>query len=156
MKNKSRFNIGTGVTSLIMIFVVLCLTTFAILSFAQAKSDYKLSLEAANNISAYYQARNKIVRNISEINELITNIKKSQDKTNFNESIVEEVENLGFSINENGVIICKYEIDEKQSFICELVIIDYDDINSVEVKSSYIKSNGGDYEEKGIELVTFD
>ena len=42
-----------------MIFVVLCLTTFGVLSYVTANADYKLSKKNADAVTAYYQADSK-------------------------------------------------------------------------------------------------
>lgn len=59
MKSKSEFHLSVGTSSILMIFVVLCLTTFGVLSFVTANSDYKLSRKNADAVTAYYQADSK-------------------------------------------------------------------------------------------------
>jgi hypothetical protein len=55
--NKSK-NIGlsVGTSSILVIFVLLCLTTFATLSMVSANADYKLTERAAEAVSDYYAA----------------------------------------------------------------------------------------------------
>lgn len=48
--------IGVGGSSVLAVFVVLCLTTFAVLSLVSAEADLRLSEKAAQAVSAYYQA----------------------------------------------------------------------------------------------------
>ncbi len=59
MKNKSEFHLSVGTSSILMIFVVLCLTTFGVLSFVTANADYKLSRKNADAVFAYYQSDSK-------------------------------------------------------------------------------------------------
>ncbi|MCI8659004.1 MAG: hypothetical protein HFG54_01980 [Lachnospiraceae bacterium] len=51
---KRRANIGSS--SLILIFIVLCLATFGLLSLGNAKGDELLSVRNAAAVKAYYQA----------------------------------------------------------------------------------------------------
>jgi hypothetical protein len=58
-KEKNEFHLTVGTSSILMIFVVLCLTTFGVLSFVTANADYKLSNKNAEAVTAYYQADSK-------------------------------------------------------------------------------------------------
>lgn len=55
---KSNLNTGisVGSSSILVVFVVLCLTTFATLSLASANADYKLTRRTADEAAAYYAA----------------------------------------------------------------------------------------------------
>ena len=74
-KSQGSFHIGTGITSIIMVFVVLCLTVFGVLSFAIASSDYKLSKKSSDNIKAYYDAIRAENSILAQINEVLYNVK---------------------------------------------------------------------------------
>lgn len=53
---KKRGGIHVGVSSLLLIFLVLALVSFAVLSLASASSDLKLSRRYAERTSGYYNA----------------------------------------------------------------------------------------------------
>lgn len=54
---KTSFSfIHMGAPSLLMIFLVLCLFTFALLSLSSAKNNRTLSQQSADRIQTYYQA----------------------------------------------------------------------------------------------------
>ena len=55
-KNIFFLFIHMGAPSLLMIFLVLCLFTFALLSLSSAKNNRTLSQQSADRIQAYYQA----------------------------------------------------------------------------------------------------
>lgn len=59
--------INVGSSSLLMIFVVLCLVSFATLSIASAYADLKLSTKVADHSTAYYDACNQAETRISKI-----------------------------------------------------------------------------------------
>ena len=48
--------VNVGGASIVMIFAVLCLTVFAVLSLISANAEYKLSQKLSNSVSAYYDA----------------------------------------------------------------------------------------------------
>lgn len=48
--------IHIGFSSILMVFTMLCLVTFATLSLITANSDYRLSLKVAEKTTAYYKA----------------------------------------------------------------------------------------------------
>ncbi len=66
MKTKSQ-NINIGSSSILMIFVILCLISFASLSLVSSASDYKLSKNLQEKTSEYYSACNKAEASIASI-----------------------------------------------------------------------------------------
>ena len=58
MRKKKEMSLNVGTSSILFIFVILCLISFAILSLASAMSDYRLSSRVATNTKAYYTACN--------------------------------------------------------------------------------------------------
>ncbi len=57
-KSKHEFTLNAGTSSILFIFVILCLVSFAILSLSSAASDYKLSQRVLTNTESYYNACN--------------------------------------------------------------------------------------------------
>lgn len=147
MNKEKGFHIGTGVTSIIMIFVVLCLTTFAILSYSSANADYRISDESSNYIKKYYQIRNMATREVADINEVICEKYKETDNVS---EILEEVKTLGYTVEDTNIIL-SYDISEKQKY---MVVLNIDTENKrVNVNKNYIKSEGKEYEGQGIQLI---
>lgn len=56
MKQKKDTFINIGFSSIIMVFIMICLVTFATLSVLTAHSDYRLSQKVADKTTAYYAA----------------------------------------------------------------------------------------------------
>ena len=56
MKKKFASGMNIGTSSILVTFVLLCLVTFAALSFVSANSDYTLSKQAAERTTRYYEA----------------------------------------------------------------------------------------------------
>ena len=72
MNNKLRpAGIGTGYLSLMMIFVVLCLTMLAALSFSAAESERKYSVKSAEYTKAYYDADARAKKTLALVAETV-------------------------------------------------------------------------------------
>ena len=64
-KRPISFSIGTS--SILMAFVLLCLVTFAALSYASSSADERLSATLRDRVTAYYQATDKAERWLAEV-----------------------------------------------------------------------------------------
>lgn len=58
MDNKKRTppKLTVGITTIVVVFAVLCLTIFAILSVSTADSEYRLAKKYSESVTAYYIA----------------------------------------------------------------------------------------------------
>lgn len=68
MREKTR-GTGLGSTSLIMIFAVLCLTIFALLTLSTARANQALAEKNAEFSKEYYEADSRAVRIVAQIQE---------------------------------------------------------------------------------------
>lgn len=59
-KSRKEIKLNIGTSSILFIFVILSLVSFAILSLVSAHSDYRLSKSVAQNTTSYYEACNEI------------------------------------------------------------------------------------------------
>ena len=57
MKKQEPFRAGTGASSILMVFVILCLTTLAVLSLLSARADRGTSERTVTQTAAYYEAK---------------------------------------------------------------------------------------------------
>lgn len=68
MKRKSpSFHLGTGSSFILMIFVLLCLVVFAVLSLVSANADWKLGDRLAQRTAAYYEASQRGKERLEEL-----------------------------------------------------------------------------------------
>jgi len=74
-KQQSTF-INIGSSSLLMVFLVLCLTTFAILSLSSAQSDYSFSKKFAEHKTEYYEASSRAEMILGEIDQILAETSK--------------------------------------------------------------------------------
>lgn len=58
MDQKNEFTMHVGLSSILLIFVSLCLISFGVLSLASANADRKLSQKVLDRSTAYYNACN--------------------------------------------------------------------------------------------------
>jgi len=84
-KAKKSHGINTGSISLIMIFTVLCLTVFAILTLVSANAEYKLSVKYSESINEYYI-------NDSSAVEFINMIHKSAGESSDGEDLMRKIQ----------------------------------------------------------------
>lgn len=76
-----RANIGTS--SLILIFIILCLTIFGLLSLSSAGSDWKLARKNAQSIRGYYEADSLAVEFTAMVEETLAEWEKAGDEEAF-------------------------------------------------------------------------
>ena len=112
---KKKFSIGTGVPSILMIFVVLALTTFAVLSFTSARADYKLTEKNCKYIMDYYSADKEAQTIIAEVDCILAGNRGTDAE--LSEAIMSLGKDLIIDTDANGRLLLKYEvaINEKQN-----------------------------------------
>ncbi len=82
MKDKQQpFFVNIGSSSLLVIFLVLCLATFAILSLSSAKSDHTFSERLAAHKQAYYEASERAETIVGEIDRILYETASGIDQT---------------------------------------------------------------------------
>ena len=75
MNHKSKgFGMNVGTSSILLIFVTLCLVSFATLSLVSANADRKLSAKVADRTVAYYNACNKAEESIASIDATLKQV----------------------------------------------------------------------------------
>ncbi len=82
-ENSSGISFGTGIgsSSILVIFVILCLVSFATLSIVSANADYKLSSKVLTRSVAYYEACNQAEAAIANLDKTLQQIyKESADE----------------------------------------------------------------------------
>lgn len=72
MRNKKYPIMNMGIASILTVFVVLCMVTFAVLSYVSAGKDASFAQQFADRNTAYYTASAEANRQIAEIAETLT------------------------------------------------------------------------------------
>jgi len=71
MSGKQEYRMGTGASSILMIFVILSLTTLGVLAFASGRADLALTDRRSTQVQAYYAAAAEAQRIIAGIDEAL-------------------------------------------------------------------------------------
>lgn len=78
-QKKSSAGLNVGSSSILLIFVILCLVSFATLSIISANADSRLTRKVLNRTTAYYDACNKAEEALAGIDLTLTGIYLSSD-----------------------------------------------------------------------------
>ena len=70
-KKKSAFGVNIGSSSLLLIFVVLCLVSFAALSIVSSNADFKLGQKVMDRTERYYEVSNQAQEAIAGVDEAL-------------------------------------------------------------------------------------
>jgi hypothetical protein len=71
MKTKREFSINIGLPSIMLIFVVLCLVSFGVLSLVSANADRKLSQKVLDRQKDYYEASNEAQDMLASVDDAL-------------------------------------------------------------------------------------
>lgn len=142
-KEHSSF-VNIGSSSLLIIFLILCLAVFAILSLSSAKSDYSLSKRLAEHKTQYYEASSQAEVILDQIDATLEETARTfstsdsssaavSEPSSYIEAVTEALDGAsidGISIScslQNEGLMISYEIPagEKQSLTAALLVTDY-------------------------------
>ncbi len=106
MKEKQRYHVGIGVPSILMIFVVLCLTTFGVLSYSSAAADHRLTEKNIEYMKAYYEADAQAQEMLRQVDHVLQEqevlIQTAEDVSQKN---IEYLENVKAVLYEMAVVV---------------------------------------------------
>ena len=71
-KKKHEFTLNIGISSILFIFIILALVSFATLSLSSAMSDYKLTSRLISNSENYYAACEEAEEALSDCDETLS------------------------------------------------------------------------------------
>lgn len=119
MKKKS-VGVGVGTSSLMMIFTVLCLTVFSVLSLLQANRSYQESLKYQESIVQYYNADSEAMK-VRAL--LINNQLSEEDKEKYQVKIAN---NITYNISINDYTYLEVVLDSNYEIITWKMVSDVD------------------------------
>ena len=68
-KKEPRAGMSIGVSSILVIFIIICLVTFSVMSLVSARADYTLSKKIADRNRAYYSATSRAQIKLREMSQ---------------------------------------------------------------------------------------
>ena len=113
---KNRMIINTGTTSLIMIFGVLALVTFAAMSLSAAGAGWRMAEKMAERTSANYQAEEESMKRLLQLEQKLRVIGKESSPETFEEQVREAVEDWEDAEWEDGCVCWEIPLQERQVF----------------------------------------
>ena len=89
MEKRQTGGMNVGTSSVLVAFVLLCLVTFAGLSFLSANSDYRLSQQTAEKTTEYYAAGEKADRKLAELDTTLRELARQGSEGSYYQSVRE-------------------------------------------------------------------
>lgn len=147
-KDSGRGRVQIGTTSLLLIFTVLCLVVFTVLSLASAQADSKLAKKNAEHVTAYYSADSEAEEMVRTVNETVIDAAlRSQEKSGFDAILVQEFKTAYDPLT--SLLTYQLDIDMDQLLIVSLKILPYEQVQTSQKNyniESWIVQNKVDYE----------
>lgn len=132
--NKPEPFVNIGSSLLMVIFLILCLVTFATLSLTSARSDYSFSERVAERRTQYYQACNTAEDVLAQIDEILVNTANSSNHSqnwmnelDFTQIDGKEFLEAGLDINldiKSASLSYQIPVNEKQALEVRLALTD--------------------------------
>lgn len=88
--HETRRKANIGSSSLILIFIVLCLVTFCMLSLGNARREDVLAEKNAAAVQAYYQTDSKAVQFAAGVGQFLKNLPQSADATEVKAQVLKQ------------------------------------------------------------------
>lgn len=110
-KRSDSFGINVGISSLLLVFVILCLVSFATLSLVSANANKKLNDKVISRTESYYNACNEANERLSNIDASLIDayiLSSSEDEYR---SIVGETIDFAITVSEMQTLHIKADIN---------------------------------------------
>lgn len=112
-RSSDRPTVTLGMSSLLVVFLILCLVTFAVLTLSGARSDYEFSERLSDRRQAETAAENEAQKILAQVDRRLAECSKNGTEPN--------LDDLGVKIEKNR-IFWETSVDEGQSLMVELTV----------------------------------
>lgn len=109
-KKKHSFGINIGSASILLIFVLLCLISFAALSIVSANADSKLTAKVLERTNAYYEACNEAETSLAEIDKTLIRVYLASESADDYFASVGHSKSFNIAISELQTLVVQIEI----------------------------------------------
>lgn len=122
MRQRQKPIITIGVSSLLLIFLSLCLIIFAVLSLVSARADLSLSENMARRTRIYYEAESSAADLLSSLDEaLVSHYQDSKDEESYFSSLSLDLPREENQLRLDGTLLSfAIPIDEEQQLFVQL------------------------------------
>lgn len=138
MKKNKTFGLGVGMTSVIMIFVILCLAIIGTLLYMITYSDTVIVDKKVNYSISYQMADNVAVDTLATIDNKLSELNSKQIAFNGNSKcrdIMDEIDNIEIDYNTNNI---SYKVGLGENNYLDIVLkINVNNDKYVNNKNSY-------------------
>lgn len=137
-QRSSRSVFSIGITSVVLIFVMLCLLTFAVLSLVSARADLRLSQKSADRTSEYYDAENRATDVLFSVADCMEKHLDGADESSFLTAVREELEGIeNITFTDDSHLAYSVSQGEEQLLAVELTLsyTPFDDGNHYRIDS---------------------
>ena len=117
---KRQWGIGVGSASVLIIFVLLCLTVFATLSLVSAQADLRLAERAAETTAAWYEADGRAAEFLCALDQAFE--KASSPAELPGAEILEGAAVLDDSLGYDGARLLRYQVAVDENRAIEAVV----------------------------------
>lgn len=146
MKKNGRSMISTGTASLVLIFSLLCMLAFAVLSLVSARANLRISEKNAAHTTAYYEAENKANDILLEISHVLWQNLASENEEVFYQNIQTELEGKhGITFPSSDRLEYQVEMTEQQ-FLFVSLSLSFQPLENGEHYEITAWNTGSDYE----------
>lgn len=148
MKKNKVYNLGIGTTSILIIFIVVCLTILSVLSYMVTNTDYKVTNTKKEYNMMYHESDSKAIDKMAKIDDVLYKIASKNMK--FNEvkakMLLANIDGIEVDYSSNEI---SYDIHVRNNAYISVVL----DVNiDKEFKLPKIKKNKDDYNQKRLEI----
>lgn len=119
-KQEIGYRANIGGPSLILIFIVMCLVTFGMLSLSTAKSEHNLAERNASAITEYYRADGEGEAFYQMVLDKVKAVKeKGQGQAQYQELLAQELGN--YYHQEEKTVVTQIPMERSQALFIELI-----------------------------------
>lgn len=124
---RSQKGIGTGSASVLVIFVVLCLTSFAALSLVSARADLRLSERTARTLADYYAADYTATALVTQLTGALDTVDPSRGEMGYFNRCAQRLTNQfdGLTIDRSDGLVARFlvPIDDRRALSAALRVV---------------------------------
>lgn len=132
--------VNIGAASLVLIFIVLCLATFGLLSLSSAKGDLSLAERQARAVTGYYEADQKGQEWVRQVDAVLQEeMGRSEDSSSASDSVKARLGDM--YRQDQGIVATDIPMDQGQSLRIELELVCGEGVR-YHVRSWYVYDSG--------------
>lgn len=138
--HKTEYRVGIGASSILMIFIILCLTTLGVLSFASSRADLSLTSRRVAQSEAYYRGIADSQALIADVDSALYAARQAagDDEEAYIASLAAIADISEFISVKESVITLKVPVGDKQRLQIDMTVGGLDDAARYAVTKHYL------------------